>query len=129
LSIARCLKLAACPKLQDLGPAVLLNGAAKLYLTPGPTRKLYFGIYNLSLKRSLDQGSSLSWGSYYQGSYPRSQAVKSRSSPYLYVRSFQFRQIEVLDTLTTNRKIVLILDRYIAVHLTRTIFLILYNPT
>jgi hypothetical protein len=28
-----------------------------------------------------------------------------------------------------NRKIVLILDRYIAVHLTRTIFLILYNPT
>ena len=27
-----------------------------------------------------------------------------------------------------NRKIVLILDRYIAVHLTRTIFLILYNP-
>ena len=100
----------------------LLLGAWRLKLDPRPIVAVH------NLMSSMDQGSSLSWGSYYQGSYPRSQVVKSRSSPYLYARSFQFRQIEVLDTLTTNRKTALILDRYVSVHLTRAIFLILYNP-
>jgi hypothetical protein len=60
---------------------------------------------------------------------PGAKRSSNAPDPYLCVRSFQFRRIEVWDTLTTNRKIVLILDRYIAVHLTRTIFLILYNPS
>ena len=45
------------------------------------------------------------------------------------VENYPYRLTHTLvKRLTTNRKVALILDRYIAVHLTRAIFLIPYNP-
>ena len=45
---------------------------------------------------------------------PGAKRSSNAPDPFLCVRSFQFRRIEVWDTLITNRKTVLILDRYLA---------------
>ena len=55
-------------------------------LTPGPTRKLYFGIYNLSLKRSLDQGSSLVKLVSYPSDQPDGPGQPWCGSKYFYYR-------------------------------------------